>query len=58
VRIREKDHTLPGDRTADTVSLRLVFGGGTALSRAHCLIRLMSEDIDLKIGRNEERDIR
>lgn len=33
----------------DTGSLRLVFGGGTALSRAHCLIRRMSEDIDLKI---------
>lgn len=27
---------------------RLVFGGGTALSRAHGLIRRMSEDIDLK----------
>jgi Nucleotidyl transferase AbiEii toxin, Type IV TA system len=34
---------------ADTVPLRLVFGGGTALSRAHRLIRRMSEDIDLKI---------
>jgi predicted nucleotidyltransferase component of viral defense system len=29
--------------------LRLVFGGGTALSRAHRLIRRMSEDIDLRI---------
>jgi len=29
---------------------RLVFGGGTALSRAHGLIRRMSEDIDLKIA--------
>ncbi|MEO7208178.1 MAG: nucleotidyl transferase AbiEii/AbiGii toxin family protein [Steroidobacteraceae bacterium] len=29
--------------------LRLVFGGGTALSRAHRLIRRMSEDVDLKI---------
>ena len=28
---------------------RLVFGGGTALSRAHRLTRRMSEDIDLKI---------
>jgi predicted nucleotidyltransferase component of viral defense system len=35
--------------TADTVPVRLVFGGGTALSRAHRLIRRMSEDIDLKI---------
>jgi predicted nucleotidyltransferase component of viral defense system len=34
---------------ADTAPLRLVFGGGTALSRAHRLIRRMSEDIDLKI---------
>jgi nucleotidyltransferase AbiEii toxin of type IV toxin-antitoxin system len=42
---------------ADTVPLRLVFGGGTALSRAHRLIRRRSEDIDLIIGRNEERDM-
>jgi hypothetical protein len=28
---------------------RLVFGGGTSLSRAHRLIQRMSEDIDLKI---------
>ena len=34
---------------ADTAPLRLVFGGGTALSRAYRLIRRMSEDIDLKI---------
>jgi len=34
---------------ADTAPLRLVFGGGTALNRAHRLIRRMSEDIDLKI---------
>ncbi len=33
----------------DTEPFRLVFGGGTALSRAHRLIRRMSEDIDLKI---------
>ena len=33
----------------DTAPFRLVFGGGTALSRAHRLIRRMSEDIDLKI---------
>ena len=42
---------------ADTVPLRLVFGGGTALSRAHRLIQRMSEDIHMKIGRNEERDM-
>ena len=33
----------------ETAPFRLVFGGGTALSRAHRLIRRMSEDIDLKI---------
>lgn len=36
--------------TADTAPFQLVFGGGTALSRAHRLIRRMSEDVDLKIG--------
>jgi predicted nucleotidyltransferase component of viral defense system len=35
--------------TVATGQFRLVFGGGTALSRAHRLIRRMSEDIDLKI---------
>ena len=35
--------------SADTAPFHLVFGGGTALSRAHRLIRRMSEDIDLKI---------
>ena len=34
---------------ADTAPARLVFGGGTASSRAHRLIRRMSEDIDLRI---------
>lgn len=34
---------------ADTGPLQLVFGGGTALARAHRLLRRMSEDIDLKI---------
>ena len=34
---------------AETPPFRLIFGGGTALSRAHGLIRRMSEDIDLKI---------
>lgn len=33
----------------DTGPLRLVFGGGTALGRAHRLIRRMSEDIDFRI---------
>lgn len=37
----------------DTGSLRLVFGGGTALGRAHRLIHRMSEDIDLKIVSDE-----
>ena len=34
---------------ADVKPFRLVFGGGTALSRAHRLTRRMSQDIDLKI---------
>jgi hypothetical protein len=33
----------------DTGEFRLVFGGGTALSRAYCLTKRMSEDVDLKI---------
>jgi predicted nucleotidyltransferase component of viral defense system len=33
----------------DTAPFDLTFGGGTALSRAHGLIKRMSEDIDLKI---------
>jgi predicted nucleotidyltransferase component of viral defense system len=33
----------------DTGDLRLVFGGGTALSRAHKLTKRMSEDVDLKV---------
>jgi predicted nucleotidyltransferase component of viral defense system len=40
--------------TADTAPFRLVFGGGTALSRAHRLIRRMSEDIDLKIVSDDQ----
>src|ERR1035437_569814 len=35
--------------SVDAAPFRLVFSGGTALSRAHRLIRRMSEDIDLKI---------
>ena len=47
-----------------TSPLRLVFGGGTALSRAHRLVRRMSEDIDLRIvgdkppGRGALRQLR
>lgn len=33
----------------DTGEFRLIFGGGTALSRAHKLTNRMSEDVDLKI---------
>jgi predicted nucleotidyltransferase component of viral defense system len=33
----------------DAAPFQFVFGGGTALGRAHGLIRRMSEDIDLKI---------
>ncbi len=39
----------------DVKPFRLVFGGGTALSRAHRLTRRMSEDIDLKIVSDEPR---
>ena len=35
--------------------VRLVFGGGTALSRAHRLVRRMSEDIDLRIMVDDNR---
>jgi predicted nucleotidyltransferase component of viral defense system len=47
-----------------TAPLRLVFGGGTALSRTHRLVRRMSEDIDLRIvgdkppGRGTLRQLR
>jgi len=33
----------------DAAPFRLVFAGGTALARAHKLIRRMSEDVDFKI---------
>lgn len=53
----EKDfhvvRALAAINATDTAPLRLVFGGGTALSRAHRLIRRMSEDIDLRIVSNE-----
>jgi predicted nucleotidyltransferase component of viral defense system len=34
---------------AETTPFKLVFGGGTALCRAHGLIKRMSEDIDLRV---------
>ena len=40
---------------ADVKPFRLVFSGGTALSRAYRLIRRMSEDIDLKIVSDQPR---
>ena len=49
----EKDwyvvRALSATLATSTAPFRLVFGGGTALSRAHRLTRRMSEDIDLKI---------
>jgi hypothetical protein len=42
-------------RAADVRPFRLVFSGGTALSRAHRVIRRVSEDIDLKIVSDEPR---
>ena len=54
----EKDfrvvQALAAINTIDTAPLRLVFGGGTALSRAHRCTRRMSEDIDLRIVSDEE----
>jgi predicted nucleotidyltransferase component of viral defense system len=38
--------------------LRPVFGGGTALRRAHRLVRRMSEDIDLQIAVDNNRSAR
>jgi predicted nucleotidyltransferase component of viral defense system len=39
--------------SVDTGDCRLVFGGGTALSRAYKLTTRMSEDVDLKIAREK-----
>jgi hypothetical protein len=39
-----------------TVATRLVFAGGTCLSKAHGLIERMSEDIDIKISLDEVPD--
>jgi hypothetical protein len=33
----------------DAAPFALVFGGGTALARAHKLVRRMSEDVDFKL---------
>ena len=53
----EKDRyvvkALASIKIADLKPFRLVFSGGTALSRAHRLTRRMSEDIDLKIVSDE-----
>lgn len=55
----EKDwyvvRALAAINTVDVKPFRLVFSGGTALSRAHRLTRRMSEDIDLKIVSDEPR---
>jgi hypothetical protein len=42
----------------EPLPLHLVFGGGTALSRAHRLVRRMSEDIDLRIVVDNNRSAR
>jgi Nucleotidyl transferase AbiEii toxin, Type IV TA system len=34
---------------ADAAPFDLVFGGGTALARAHRVVRRMSEDVDFKV---------
>ena len=55
----EKDwyvvRALAAINSADVKPFRLVFSGGTALSRAHRLTRRMSEDIDFKIVAGEPR---
>lgn len=55
----EKDwyvvRALAAINTADAKPFRLVFSGGTALSRARRLARRMSEDIDLKIVSDQPR---
>jgi hypothetical protein len=55
----EKDwyvvRALKAINSAEVKPFRLVFSGGTALSRAHRLTRRMSEDIDLKIVSGEPR---
>jgi hypothetical protein len=55
----EKDwyivRALAAINAAEVKPFRLVFSGGTALSRAHRLIRRMSEDLDLKIVSDEPR---
>ena len=35
--------------SVDAAPFTLIFGGGTALARAHKLVRRMSEDVDFKI---------
>lgn len=49
----EKDwhvvHALAAIHDVEVDGLKLVFGGGTALARAHRLLERMSEDIDLRI---------
>jgi len=54
----EKDfrvvRALAAVNATDTAPCRLVFGGGTSLSRAHRIIRRMSEDIDLRIVSDPE----
>lgn len=55
----EKDwyvvRALSAINSTDVRPFRLVFSGGTALSRAHRLTRRMSEDIDLKIVSDKPR---
>jgi hypothetical protein len=37
------------EKDIDVAPFALVFGGGTALARAHKLIERMSEDVDFKL---------
>lgn len=38
-----------GEKTRHDTGIKLVFAGGTCLSKAHGLINRMSEDIDIKV---------
>ena len=42
-------NTRQGELTRHDVGIKLVFSGGTCLSKAHGLINRMSEDIDIKV---------
>jgi hypothetical protein len=42
-------HAIRAVMSIDAAPFTLIFGGGTALARAHRLVRRMSEDVDFKV---------